>query len=131
MSRDAIEHRITLSVERAAANCASRPRKRGTAHSLRQPVHVATGQRDPPRVITLILGREDVATTYALLPQRKPNRGRQANSLVASPKTKSGHYRAPDALLRFLEGLLADPIGPITALNNTLPRPAGIMRRSA
>jgi hypothetical protein len=29
----------------------------------------------------------------------------QAISLVASPKTKPGRYRAPDPLLAFLEGL--------------------------
>jgi len=59
----------------------------------------------PLEVIALILGHEDIATTYAFYLHADLRTAEQAISLVASPKTKPGRYRATDPLLRFLEGL--------------------------
>ena len=59
----------------------------------------------PLEVIALILGHEDIATTYAFYLHADLQAAEQAFSLVAPPKTKPGRYRAPDPLLRFLEGL--------------------------
>lgn len=53
MSRDAIEHRITLYVERAAAKCPSLRRKRPTAHSLR---HYVDGWVMWPAVMFAVVG---------------------------------------------------------------------------
>ena len=106
MSRDAIEHRITLYVERAAANCPSLQRKRPTAHSLRHTCAMRLRAKGVPiEVIALILGHEDIATTYAFYLHADLRAAERAISLVTSPKTKPGRYHAPDPLLAFLEGL--------------------------
>ena len=106
MSRDAIEHRVTLHVKRAAANCPSLQRKPVTTHSLRHTCAMRLRAKGVPiEVIALILGHEDIATTYAFYLHADMHAAEQAISLVASPKTKPGRYRAPDPLLAFLEGL--------------------------
>ena len=56
-------------------------------------------RRDPRK------DHEDIATTYAFYLHVDLQAAEQAISLVAPPKTKPGRYRAPDPLLRFLEGL--------------------------
>ena len=106
MSRDAIEHRVTLHVKRAATNCPSLQRKPVTTHSLRHTCAMRLRAKGVPiEVIALILGHEDIATTYAFYLHADMHAAEQAISLVASPKTKPGRYRAPDPLLAFLEGL--------------------------
>ena len=106
MSRDAIEHRLALHAERAASHCPSLQRKRVTAHSLRHTCAMRLRAKGVPlEVIALILGHEDIATTYAFYLHADLQAAEQAISLVAPPKTKPGRYRAPDPLLRFLEGL--------------------------
>ena len=59
----------------------------------------------PIEIIALILGHEDIATTYAFYLHADMRAAERAISLVAPPKTKPGRYRAPDPLLAFLEGL--------------------------
>ena len=59
----------------------------------------------PIEVTALILGHEDIATTYAFYLHADMRAAEQAISLVAPPQTKPGRYRAPDPLLAFLEGL--------------------------
>ena len=106
MSRDAIEHRVTLHVERGPRTALRCRRKRPTAHSLRHTCAMRLRAKGVPiEVIALILGHEDIATTYGFYLHADLRAAEQAISLVASPKTKPGRYRAPDPLLRFLEGL--------------------------
>ncbi len=106
MSRDAIEHRLTLHVKQAAVPCPSLHHKQVTAHSLRHTAAMRLRAKGVPiEVIALILGHEDIATTYAFYLHADLRAAEQAISLVASPKTKPGRYRAPDPLLAFLEGL--------------------------
>jgi integrase/recombinase XerD len=106
MSRDAIEHRLTLHVKQAALTCPSLHHKQVTAHSLRHTAAMRLRAKGVPiEVIALILGHEDIATTYAFYLHADLRAAEQAISLVASPKTKPGRYRAPDPLLAFLEGL--------------------------
>lgn len=106
MSRDAIEHRLTLHVKQAAVTCPSLHHKQVTAHSLRHTAAMRLRAKGVPiEVIALILGHEDIATTYAFYLHADLRAAEQAISLVASPKTKPGRYRAPDPLLAFLEGL--------------------------
>jgi integrase/recombinase XerD len=103
MSRDAIEHRVTLYVRRATAHCPSLHRKKVTTHSLRHTCAVRLrAQGVPIEVIALILGHEDIATTYAFYLHADMRAAEQAIALVAPPKTKQGRYRAPDPLLAFL-----------------------------
>jgi integrase/recombinase XerD len=106
MSRDAIEHRLTLHVKQAALTCPSLHHKQVTAHSLRHTAAMRLRAKGVPiEIIALILGHEDIATTYAFYLHADLRAAEQAISLVASPKTKPGRYRAPDPLLAFLEGL--------------------------
>ncbi len=106
MSRDAIERRVTLHVKQAAASCPSLQRKPVTTHSLRHTRAMRLRAKGVPiEVIALILGHEDIATTYAFYLHADMRAAEQAISLVAPPKTKPGRYRAPDPLLAFLEGL--------------------------
>jgi site-specific recombinase XerD len=106
MSRDAIERRVTLHVTTAAATCPSLRRKAVTTHSLRHTCAMRLRAKGVPiEVIALILGHEDIATTYAFYLHADLRSAEQAISLVASPKTKPGRYRPPDPLLAFLEGL--------------------------
>jgi integrase/recombinase XerD len=106
MSRDAIEHRLTFHVKQAAVTCPSLHHKQVTAHSLRHTAAMRLRAKGVPiEVIALILGHEDIATTYAFYLHADLRAAEQAISLVASPKTKPGRYRAPDPLLAFLEGL--------------------------
>jgi integrase/recombinase XerD len=106
MSRDAIERRVTLHVKRAAVNCPSLQRKPVTTHSLRHTTAMRLRAKEVPiEVIALILGHEDIATTYAFYLHADLRAAERAISLVASPKTKTGRYRPPDPLIAFLEGL--------------------------
>lgn len=106
MSRDAIEHRVALHVTTAAASCPSLQRKPITTHSLRHTCAMRLRAKGVPiEVIALILGHEDIATTYAFYLHADLHAAEQAIALVAPPKTRPGRYRAPDPLLAFLEGL--------------------------
>ena len=106
MSRDAIEHRVTLHVNQAAASCPSLQRRPVSIHSLRHTCAMRLRAKGVPiEVIALILGHEDIATTYAFYLHADLQAAEQAISLVASPKTKPGRYRAPDRLLAFLDDL--------------------------
>ncbi len=106
MSRDAIERRVTLHVKQAATKCPPLQRKAVTTHSLRHSCAMRLRSKGVPiEVIALILGHEDIATTYAFYLHADMRAAEQAIALIASPKTKKGRYRAPDPLLAFLEGL--------------------------
>jgi integrase/recombinase XerD len=106
MSRDAIERRVTLHVKQAAAICPSLHSKTVTTHSLRHSCAMRLRAKGVPiEVIALILGHEDIGTTYAFYLHADMRAAEHAISLVASPKTKPGRYHAPDPLLTFLEGL--------------------------
>ena len=106
MSRDAIEHRVTLHVERATASCPSLCRKSVTTHSLRHTCAMRLRARGVPiEVIALIFGHEDIATTYAFYLHADLRAAEQAIEKVAPPNTKLGRYHAADPLLAFLDGL--------------------------
>jgi len=106
MSRDAIERRVTLHVKQAATSCSSLHNKKVTTHSLRHSCAMRLRAKGIPiEVIALILGHEDIATTYAFYLHADIRAAEHAISLVAPPKTKPGRYHAPDPLLAFLESL--------------------------
>jgi integrase/recombinase XerD len=105
LSRDAIEHRVGLYVSRAKKSCPSIRKKHVTTHTLR---HTAAMRLllsgVDVTVIALWLGHEQVSTTSAYL-HADISLKERAIARVTPPDTKPGRYRAPDALLAFLEGL--------------------------
>jgi len=106
MSRDAIEHRVALHVKRAALTCPSLQHKEVSTHTLRHSAAMRLKAKGVSlEVIALILGHEEVTTTYAFYMHADMGAAERAIELVAPPKTRPGRYRAPDPLLAFLESL--------------------------
>ncbi|MDA8312775.1 MAG: tyrosine-type recombinase/integrase [Actinomycetota bacterium] len=106
MSRDAIERRVALYVERAAIGCPSLKHKEVSAHTLRHTCAMRLRSRGVAlEIIALILGHEQVTTTYGFYLHADMGAAEQAIALVAPPGTTPGRYRAPDPLLAFLEAL--------------------------
>jgi len=105
LSRDAIEHRVTLHVATATRTCPSLQAKHVTTHTLR---HTAAMRLllapNDVAVIALWLGHEQVSTTSIYLHADMTQKER-ALARVNPPDTKPGRYHAPDALLAFLEAL--------------------------
>jgi integrase/recombinase XerD len=105
LSRDAIEHRIAHHVSIAGKSCPSLRTKHVTAHTLR---HTAAMRLlfsgVDVTVIALWLGHEQVATTSIYLHADMTQKER-AIARVTPPAANPGRYRAPDALLAFLEAL--------------------------
>ncbi|MEA2589333.1 MAG: integrase/recombinase XerD [Actinomycetota bacterium] len=105
LSRDAIERRVALYVSKATQSCPSIRTKHVTTHTLR---HTAAMRLllsgVDVTVIALWLGHEQVSTTNTYLHADMSQKER-AIARVAPLATKPGRYRAPDALLAFLESL--------------------------
>ena len=105
LSRDAVEHRIAHYASSAGEPCASLRAKRVTAHTLRHTAAMRlllSGVDDT--VIALWLGHEQVATTQIYLHADMSQKER-AIARTKQTNTKPGRYRAPDAVLAFLEAL--------------------------
>jgi integrase/recombinase XerD len=105
LSRDAVEHRLAKHATTAARGCLSLRGKKITAHTLRhttamQLLHAGVDTS----VIALWLGHEQVATTQIYLSADLALK-EQALARTTPPNTTPGRYRAPDALLTFLESL--------------------------
>lgn len=105
LSRDAIERRISLHARAAAKVCPSLRTKKVSAHTLR---HTAAMRLllsgVDVTVIALWLGHEQVTTTNIYLHADMSQKER-AIARTTPPNTTPGRYRAPDALLAFLEAL--------------------------
>jgi site-specific recombinase XerD len=105
LSRDAIEHRVALYVSKARESCPSIRTKHVTAHTLR---HTAAMRLllsgVDVTVIALWLGHEQVSTTSVYVHADMSQKER-AIARVTPLAVKPGRYRAPDALLAFLEAL--------------------------
>lgn len=106
MSRDAIERRVALHVETAATRCPSLQQKEVSTHALRHTCAMRLKAKGVAlEIIALILGHEQVSTTYGFYLHADMAAAERAIELVAPPKTRPGRYRAPDPLLAFLESL--------------------------
>jgi site-specific recombinase XerD len=106
MSRDAIEHRVALNVQRAAVTCPSLRAKNVTTHTLRHTcAMLLKAQGVDLAVIALILGHEQVSTTYSFYLHADMRAKERAIALVTPPNTRPGRYRATDPLLAFLDNL--------------------------
>ena len=105
LSRDAIEHRVALYVAKASETCPSIRTKHVTTHTLR---HTAAMRLllsgNDVTVIALWLGHEQVSTTSAYVHADMSQKER-AIARVTPLATTPGRYRAPDAVMAFLEAL--------------------------
>src|SRR6266852_4032917 len=105
LSRDAIEHRITLYTRQAGDACPSIRAKHVTTHTLR---HTAAMRLllsgTDITVIALWLGHEQVTTTSAYLHADMTQKER-AIARTTPLATKPGRYRPSDTVLAFLQAL--------------------------
>jgi site-specific recombinase XerD len=105
LSRDAIERRIAVYSDRAAAFCPSIRNKSVTAHVLRHTCAMRLLEAGvDTTVIALWLGHEQVDTTALYLHADLTIKER-AIAKAKPPAVPPGRYRATDALLAFLEAL--------------------------
>lgn len=105
MSRDAVEHRITLTTERAALACPSLGAKHVTAHTLRHTAAMRLLLAGVDiTVIALWLGHAQPSTTNVYLHADMTQKER-AIAAVTPLGAKPGRYRAPDAIIAFLDAL--------------------------
>ena len=105
LSRDAVAKMITKHAARAALDCPSIATKHVTPHTLRHSAAMALLHAGvDTSVIALWLGHEDPGSTQAYLHADMTIK-EQALSRVAPPNTSPGRYRAPDALLAFLDNI--------------------------
>jgi site-specific recombinase XerD len=105
LSRDAVEHRLKIYANAAAAACPSLAAKKITAHVLR---HTAAMQLlhagVDTSVIALWLGHEKVETTQIYLHADLAIKER-ALARTKPQTTQPGRYRPPDSMLAFLNSL--------------------------
>ena len=105
LSRDAIEHRITLHTATAAKVCPTLANKNVTTHTLRHTAAMRLLEAGvDTTVIALWLGHEHVDTTAIYLQAHLAIKER-ALAKIRAPQTQLGRYRPRDALLTFLEAL--------------------------
>lgn len=105
MSRSNVAQRLDLAVARAAVHEPSLSKKRVSPHTLRHTSAMHLLQSGVPfNVIALWLGHESTTTTHryveADLAMKEKALGR-----LKEPDTKTGRYKAPDSLMRFLQTL--------------------------
>jgi integrase/recombinase XerD len=105
LSRDAIERRIAIHAETAAAACPTLQTKNVTAHALRHTAAMRLLHAGvDTSVIALWLGHEHVETTQIYL-HADMTLKEQALSRTTRPDVAPGRYLPPDTLLAFLEAL--------------------------
>jgi len=105
LSRDAIERRIAIHAEAAAAACPTLQTKKLTAHVLRHTAAMRLLHAGvDTSVIALWLGHEQIETTQIYL-HADMTLKEQALSRTTPPNTPPGRYLPPDTLLAFLEAL--------------------------
>ena len=105
LSRDAVEHRLAIHLQTAAARCPSIKTKHVTMHTLR---HTAAMRLllagNDITVIALWLGHEQITTTQIYLHADMTHK-QEAIDRTKPLAAKPGRYRPPDTLLAFLEAL--------------------------
>ncbi len=106
LSRDAVEHRISLYAAKAAATCPSLRHKTVTAHTLRHTTAMSLLEQGVDiTIIALLLGHEQVSTTWGIYIHADMRQKERALAALRSARKKPGRYRPPDNLLAFLEAL--------------------------
>jgi site-specific recombinase XerD len=105
LSRDAVERLVSKHTALAARSCPALQAKKISPHVLRHTAAMSLLQAGIDiAVIALWLGHESIATTHAYLHADLSLKER-ALARVAPAGTTQGRYRAPDALLTFLDNL--------------------------
>ena len=106
LSADAVQWLVTKYAVTAANACPSIAAKTISPHILRHTcaMNLLRSGVDVA-VIALWLGHESSQTTTAIYLHADMALKEQALARTTPPNTKPGHYRPPDALLSFLEGL--------------------------
>jgi integrase/recombinase XerD len=105
LSRDAIEHRLTVHAATAATTCPTLHDKRVTAHVLRHTAAMRLLEAGvDTTVIALWLGHEQIDTTAIYLHAHLGIKER-ALARTAPADVKPGRYRPTDTILAFLEAL--------------------------
>jgi site-specific recombinase XerD len=106
LSRDAVRRLVERHVATATTNCPSLATKEITPHTLRHSLAMNLLRHGVDiATIALILGHEDVRTTYAIYLHADLALKEKAIAKTAPPGTPPGRYRPPDTLLAFLEAL--------------------------
>jgi len=106
LSRDAVRRLVERHIVTAAKNCPSLRTKSVTPHTLRHScaMNLLRSGIDPA-TIALILGHEDVRTTYGVYLHADLTLKEKAIARTAPIGTRPGRYRPPDTLLAYLESL--------------------------
>jgi len=105
MHRSNVAQRLALAVTRAAAEEPSLLKKRVSPHTLRHTSAMHLLQSGVPfNVIALWLGHESTTTTHRYVEADLAMK-EKALARLEAPDTKMRRYRAPDALMRFLQTL--------------------------
>ena len=105
LSRDAVEHRLTVHASTAAAHCPSLAAKTITPHVLRHTAAMRLLHAGVEvSVIALWLGHEQTDTAQIYLHADLALKER-ALARTTPPDATPGRYRPPDPLLAFLENL--------------------------
>ena len=106
LSRDAVRRLVDRHVATAATACPSLAVKDVTPHTLRHSCAMNLLRHGvDTATIALILGHEDVRTTYGVYLHADLALKERAIAKTAPPRSRGGRYRPTDALLAFLEGL--------------------------
>jgi site-specific recombinase XerD len=106
LSRDAVRRLVDRHVATAAMACPSLASKAVTPHTLRHTCAMnLLGHGVDTATIALILGHEDVRTTYGVYLHADLALKERAIAKTTPPRTRAGRYRPPDSLLAFLESL--------------------------
>jgi integrase/recombinase XerD len=105
LSRDAVEHRLSLHAATAAAGCPSLAAKKISPHALRHTAAMRLLHAGiEVSVIALWLGHEQTETAGIYLHADLALK-EKALARTTPPGTSPGRYRPPDPLLAFLESL--------------------------
>lgn len=106
LSRDAVRRLVERHTATAARSCPSLTTKAVTPHTLRHSCAMNLLRHEvDPATIALILGHEDIRTTYGVYLHADLTLKEKAIARTAPLGTRRGRYRPPDRLLAFLENL--------------------------
>ena len=105
MSRSNVAQRLHLAVARATENEPDILEKAVSPHTLRHTTAMHLLQSGVPfNVIAVWLGHESMNTTHRYIEANLAMK-EKALARLEPPNTKMGKFRAPDALMRFLQSL--------------------------
>lgn len=106
LTRDAVRRLVERHIATATAACPSIRAKNVTPHTLRHTCAMNMLRHDvDPATIALVLGHEDVRTTYGVYLHADLRLKEKALARTAPLNATRGRYRPPDRLLAFLESL--------------------------